>query len=101
MLFVASAIKSYVLCTALQKVDRPDVAEALEKQELELDDTVWVFGSPTFTPPDIEGTVSERTAMEAMITQRQHRHRHDVQGRRRGRRARVHCVGGPREYAGA
>jgi beta-lactamase class A len=68
MLFVASAIKSYVLCEALRQVDGQDVADVLEERELALDSSVWAFGSPTFTPPDIEGIVSERTAMEAMIT---------------------------------
>lgn len=68
MLFVASAIKSYVLCEALRQADSADVVEILEERELALDSTVWALGSPTFTPPDIEGVVSERTAMEAMIT---------------------------------
>ena len=72
MLFVASAIKSYVLCEALRQADAqsdgPDVVDILEGRELTLDSTVWAFGSPTFTPPDIQGVVSERTAMEAMIT---------------------------------
>lgn len=68
MLFVASAIKSYVLCEALRQADGPDVVERLENTELALDSSVWSLGSPTFTPPDITGIVSERTAMEAMIT---------------------------------
>jgi beta-lactamase class A len=68
MLFVASAIKTFVLCEALRQVDSPDVDAILEQRELVLDSTVWSFGSPTFTPPDIAGVVSERTAMEAMIT---------------------------------
>src|SRR5262249_4061474 len=40
----------------------------LEAKKLALDASVWSFGSPTFTPPDISGIVSERTALEAMIT---------------------------------
>ena len=68
MLFVASAIKTFVLCEALRQADSPDVDEILEQTELALDSTVWSFGSPTFTPPDVTGVVSERTAMEAMIT---------------------------------
>lgn len=67
MLFVASAIKTFVLCEALRQVDSPDVIETLEDRELALDATVWSFGSPTFNPPDLVGVVSERTAMEAMI----------------------------------
>lgn len=71
MLFVASAIKTFVLCEALRQADSPDITDALEHKELALDSTVWSFGSPTFipfSPPDLTGTVSERTAMEAMIT---------------------------------
>jgi len=67
-LFVASAIKTFVLCEALRQADSPEVTEILEERELALDSTVWSFGSPTFTPPDVTGIVSERTAMEAMIT---------------------------------
>ena len=73
-LFVASAIKTFVLCEALRQADAliqpgsPDIKEILEEKDLALDSTVWSFGSPTFTPPDITGIVSERTAMEAMIT---------------------------------
>src|SRR5438105_4872805 len=68
MLFVASAIKTFVLCEALRQADSPEVDEILEQRDLALDSTVWSFGSPTFTPPNISGTVSERTTMEAMIT---------------------------------
>jgi beta-lactamase class A len=71
MLFVASAIKTYVLCEALRQVDSPDVVATLAQKHLALDSTVWSFGSPTFLPydpPGLTGTVSERTAMEAMIT---------------------------------
>jgi beta-lactamase class A len=67
-LFVASAIKTFVLCEALRQADSPDVDDILEQTAIDLDSTVWSFGSPTFTPPDITGVVSERTAMEAMIT---------------------------------
>ena len=68
MLFVASAIKTFVLCEALRQADSPDITDALEHKELALDSTVWSFGSPTVSPPDLTGTVSERTTMEAMIT---------------------------------
>jgi len=68
MLFAASAIKSYVLCEALRQADAPDVVDRLEDHKLALDSTVWSYGSPTFIQGRIEGIVSERTAMEAMIT---------------------------------
>jgi beta-lactamase class A len=67
-LFCASAIKSYVLCEALRQADSPDVVKRLGQNALVLDSTVWSFGSPTFDPPNLIGIVSERTAMEAMIT---------------------------------
>jgi beta-lactamase class A len=67
-LFVASAIKTFALCEALRQVDAHDVVEKLEERKLVLDSTVWSFGSPTFTPPDISGVVSERTTLEAMVT---------------------------------
>ena len=67
-LFVASAIKTYVLCEALRQADSPDVVKRLERTEIALDSSIWSLGSPTFEPPDVTGIVSERTAMEAMIT---------------------------------
>jgi beta-lactamase class A len=68
MLFIASAIKTFVLCEALRQVDSPGVVSTLEDTKLALDDTVWSFGSPTFNPPNLTGIVSERTTLEAMIT---------------------------------
>src|SRR5262249_1985629 len=67
-LFVASAIKTFVLCEALRQMDLPDVKEKLEEREIVLDSTIWSLGSPTFMPEEITGMVSERTAMDAMIT---------------------------------
>lgn len=67
-LFVASADKTYVLCEALRQVDSPNIRNELERTELTLDSTVWSFGSPIFNPPDLSGTVSVRTTLEAMIT---------------------------------
>ena len=67
-LFVASANKTFVLCEALRQADAPDVDVVLEETKLALDSTVWSFGSPIFNPPHLSGTVSERTALEAMIT---------------------------------
>jgi len=68
MLFAASAIKTFVLCETLRQADSAAVVDVLEQRELALDASVWSFGSPTFNPPDLTGTVSERTTMEAMIT---------------------------------
>jgi beta-lactamase class A len=68
MLFVASAIKTFVLCEALRQVDAHDVVEKLEAKKLVLDSTVWSFGSPTFNESHLSGLVSERTTLEAMIT---------------------------------
>lgn len=73
-LFVASAIKTFALCQALRQAeeeeteDSPDIAQILEQKEITLDDSVWSPGSPIFNPPHVTGTVSERTALEAMIT---------------------------------
>ena len=66
-LFVASAIKTFVLCEALRQVDSPHLVHILEQKELTLDSTVWSFGSPVFNPPNLQGLVTERVTMEAMI----------------------------------
>ena len=66
-LFVASADKTFVLCEALRQVDAPDIVKTLDRTALELDSSVWSPGSPIFNPPDLQGIVSERTALEAMI----------------------------------
>lgn len=74
MLFVASAIKTYVLCVAMRQADAkllpemPNIDDVLQDKRLPLNSTIWSFGSPSFTPEDLNGTVSERTTMEAMIT---------------------------------
>ena len=68
MLFVASAIKTFVLCEALRQADSATIGDDLEHVPITLDSTIWSPGSPTFTPPDITGVLSERTAAEAMIT---------------------------------
>ena len=67
-LFSASANKAIILCERLRQVDSPNVAERLQSHELKLDRDVWSLGSPVFNPPDLTGIVSERTAMEAMVT---------------------------------
>ena len=67
-LFAASAIKTFVLAEALRQFDSDDIKHRLEQQELVLDSSIWSLGSPIFNPPDLSGTVSARTALEAMIT---------------------------------
>jgi beta-lactamase class A len=66
-LFVASSIKTFVLCEALRQIDSPDIVERLETSILQLNDSVWSPGSPTFNPPNLTGEVSERTTLDAMI----------------------------------
>ncbi len=67
-LFVASADKTFILCEALRQADSPDIDAELEAKTLALNASVWSFGSPTFNPPNLQGIVSERTTLEAMIT---------------------------------
>jgi beta-lactamase class A len=67
--FSASANKSFILCARLRQLDAPDVEEKLVSHELRLDESVWSIGSTIFNPPQLSGLVSERTAMEAMVTQ--------------------------------
>lgn len=67
-LFVASAIKTFVLCEALRQADSPDIAGVLENREIVLDSSIWSLGSPIYNPPNLSGIVSERSALEAMIT---------------------------------
>jgi beta-lactamase class A len=67
-LFSASANKVFILCERLRQLDSPTVEEQLVTHELKLDKQVWSLGSPVFNPPYLSGLVSERTAMEAMIT---------------------------------
>jgi beta-lactamase class A len=67
-LFSASANKAVILCERLRQLDSPNVAERILSHELKLGRDVWSPGSPVFNPPDLSGIVSERTAMEAMVT---------------------------------
>jgi beta-lactamase class A len=67
-LFVASAIKVFILVEALRQADGPDVVATLAGRQLALDASVWSVDSPVLNAPDLTGTVSERTAMEAMIS---------------------------------
>lgn len=67
-LFSASANKALILCERLRQLDSPDVEERLVAHELDLGVNVWSLGSPVFLTDRLIGLVSERTAMEAMIT---------------------------------
>ena len=67
-LFSASANKAFILCERLSQLDSPSVEEQLDTNELRLDQNVWSPGSTVFNAPNLSGIVSERTAMEAMIT---------------------------------
>ena len=66
-LFVGSAIKTFVLAEALRQADSPGVVATLKAKQLALDASVWNLDSATFNPPNLIGTVSERTTLEAMI----------------------------------
>jgi beta-lactamase class A len=66
-MFVASTLKSVILCERLRQLDSPTVEKQITGHELALDQNIWSPGSPIFNPPDLSGLVSERTAMEAMI----------------------------------
>ena len=66
-MFVASTMKSVILCERLRQLDSPTVEEQIAGHELALDQSVWSPGSTIFNPPDLSGLVSERTAMEAMM----------------------------------
>ena len=67
MLFVGSAIKTFILCEALRQADSPKVMQTITEQQVALDASVWTLDSATFNPPHLSGMVSERTALEAMI----------------------------------
>jgi beta-lactamase class A len=66
-MFVASTLKSVILCERLRQLDSPTVESRLSEHELPLDERIWSPGSEIFNPPDLSGLVSERTAMEAMV----------------------------------
>jgi beta-lactamase class A len=66
-IFIASAFKAYVLAARLKALDSPDVVERLRANKLALNESIWSLGSEIFSPPDLSGLVSERTAAEAMI----------------------------------
>lgn len=67
-LFSASTNKALIACERFRQLDSPDVAKTLATNTSSLDQAVWSPGSTVFNPPYLTGTVSERTAMEAMIT---------------------------------
>jgi beta-lactamase class A len=67
VMFVGSAIKTFILCEALRRADSPTVVQTLKAKQLALDASVWSVDSATFNPPNLIGKVSQRTALEAMI----------------------------------
>ena len=67
-LFTASTNKAIILCERLRQLDLPNIASELTRRKIKLDRTVWSVGSTVFNPPELSGIVSERTAMEAMIS---------------------------------
>ena len=67
MMFVGSAIKTFILCEALRQIDSPTLVRTLTANQLTLDASVWSVDSATFNPPNLIGKVSQRTALEAMI----------------------------------
>ena len=66
-MFMASTLKSIILCERLRQVDSASVEEKLVEHELALNKNVWSPGSTVFNPPDLSGQANERTAMEAMM----------------------------------
>jgi len=66
-LFVGSAFETFVLAEALRMADSPDVVSTITSEMLPLNESVWSPDSASFNPPNQAGTVSERTALEAMI----------------------------------
>jgi beta-lactamase class A len=66
-MFVASTLKSVILCERLRQLDSANIGEKIRDHELPLNESVWSRGSDIFNPPDLSGLVSERTTMEAMI----------------------------------
>jgi beta-lactamase class A len=67
-LFCGSSFKTFVLCEALRQIDSPDIGAKLAAAQLQLDKSVWSASSSVFNPPNLLGAVSERTALEAMIS---------------------------------
>jgi|SRR5262245_6726594 len=67
-LFVASAIKAWVLAEYLRQVEG---GTATLEEHLPVDDRIWSFSSPVLTvdPPDngVTGIIQARVALEAMI----------------------------------
>ena len=62
-LFVASAIKTFILCQYLRDVDAGGLSE---DEQLPVDDSVRTAGSPVFE--ELTGTTPARSILEAMIT---------------------------------
>jgi beta-lactamase class A len=65
-LFCASSFKGYVLGEALRQNEASN--GDITKTMLALDESVWSLDSAVFNPPYLSGRVSERTALEAMVS---------------------------------
>jgi beta-lactamase class A len=76
-LVIASAFKGFVLAEFLRQAEdgldptapTPLFAQLEERlqEQLPLDDSVFTLGSPILNPPHLTGTVTARTALQAMI----------------------------------
>jgi len=76
-LVIASAFKVFVLTEYLRQTEdaldptasTPLFAqlEARMQEQLPLDESVWTLGSPILNPPHLSGTITARTALQAMI----------------------------------
>jgi len=67
-LFVGSAIKTFILAEALRQAEATNLVQTITETQLPLDASVWSVSSDVFNPPNVIGMVSERTALEAMIS---------------------------------
>lgn len=67
-MFAASTNKAFILCARLQQLDSPSIQQRIAECDIDLDENIWSPGSEIFNPPALAGLVSERTAMEAMVS---------------------------------
>ena len=68
LLFVGSAIKTFILGEALRQAEATNLVQTITGTQVALDAGVWSLVSSVFNPPNLIGMVSERTALEAMIS---------------------------------
>jgi beta-lactamase class A len=65
-LFCGSSFKAFVLGEALRQNEASN--GNLTVTQLKLDESIWSLDSAVFNPPYLSGLVSERTALEAMVS---------------------------------